>query len=444
MIHLRRAVAEAGNYSRPSTVQGAMKNRSLVAALVLMVLGWISPTMGWAAPGDLDPSFGSGGRVLTNFTSDFDLAAAVAIQPDGKIVAAGSIEFENRFALARYEPDGTLDTSFDGDGKVITSFTSDHDSAQDVAIQEDGKIVAAGTAGGAGFALARYEDDGALDLSFGESGKVVTKLTGGFVIALAVAIQPDGKIVAAGRGAGAGGRFALARYEPDGTLDASFGEGGKVLTNFTKGPDLALAMAIQADGKIVAAGRAAGAGRRFALARYDANGALDPSFGRNGRVFTNLTPGDDAARDVAIQPDGRIVAAGHASGKASRFALTRYMPNGALDPTFGGNGKVFTDLTPGTDIAFGIAIQSDQRILAAGHAGGSRAAPRDHTFAFARYRPNGALDRTFSGNGKRRVNFTPGDDWAMDLAIQPDGRIVAAGRAAGAGGRFALVRLTGA
>ena len=142
-----------------------MKSRSVVAALAVAILGWILSQPGWAAPGDLDPSFGSGGRVLTNFTSDFDLAAAVAIQPDGKIVATGSIEFENRFALARYEPDGTLDSSFDGDGKVITSFTSDHDSAQDVAIQEDGKIVAAGTAGGAGFALARYEDDGALDLS---------------------------------------------------------------------------------------------------------------------------------------------------------------------------------------------------------------------------------------------------------------------------------------
>lgn len=421
-----------------------MKSRSVVAALAVAILGWIPPQPGWAAPGDLDPSFGSGGRVLTNFTSDFDLAAAVAIQPDGKIVAAGSIEFENRFALARYEPDGTLDSSFDGDGRVITSFTSDHDSAHDVAIQSDGKIVAAGTAEGARFALARYDPDGALDPSFGETGKVVTKLTGGHVIALAIAIQPDGKILAAGRAAGAGGRFALARYEPDGTLDASFGESGKVLTNFTKGPDLALAMAIQADGRIVAAGRAAGAGRRFALARYDADGTLDLSFGRKGRVFTNLTPGDDAARDVAIQSDGRIVAAGHASGKASRFALTRYLPDGALDPTFGGNGKIFTDLTPGIDNAFGVAIQPDGRIVAAGYASGPRAAARNSSFAFVRYRPNGALDRTFSGDGKRRVNFTPQRDWAMDLAIQPNGKIVAAGRAAGAGGRFALVRLTGA
>jgi uncharacterized delta-60 repeat protein len=305
-----------------------MKSRLALAASAVLIQSWILTPSGWAAPGDLDLSFGGDGKVLTNLTSDDDMAFGVAIQPDGRIVAVGSADFQNVFALTRYTTDGSLDATFDGDGKLTTTFTGDHDSAHDLAIQADGKIVAVGTGGFDSYALARYESDGTLDPSFGGNGKVLTNLTGGFDVAYAVAIQANGKIVVAGRSAGAGGRFAVARYESDGSLDSSFGGDGKVLTNFTRGLDLAL----------------------------------------------------------------------------------------------------------------GIAIQSDRRIVAAGHAGGTRTSPRNHRFAIARYRANGALDRTFSGDGKRVVDFTSGDDWAQDVAIQRGGKIVAAGRAAGAGGRFALAR----
>jgi uncharacterized delta-60 repeat protein len=306
-----------------------MKSRLALAASAALIQSWILTPSGWAAPGDLDLSFGGNGKVATNFTSGDDMAFGVAIQSDGRIVAVGSADFQNEFALARYTPDGSVDASFDGDGKLTTTFTGDHDSAHDLAIQADGKIIAAGTAGFDSYALARYESDGSLDHSFSEDGKVRTNLTGGFDVAYAVAIQANGTIVVAGRSAGAGGRFALARYESDGSLDHSFSEDGKVLTNLTRGLDL----------------------------------------------------------------------------------------------------------------ASGIAIQSNRRIVAAGHAGGTRASPRNHKFAIVRYRANGALDRSFSGDGKRVVDFTSGDDWAQDVAIQPDGKIVAAGRAAGAGGRFALARI---
>ena len=361
-----------------------MKSRLALAALAVLIQAWILPPSATAAPGDLDLSFGGNGKVATNFTSGDDMAFGVAIQSDGRIVAVGSADFQNEFALARYTPDGSLDASFDGDGKLTTTFTGDHDSAHDLAVQADGKIVAAGTAGFDSYALARYESDGSLDPSFGEEGKVLTNLTGGFDVAYAVAIQADGKIVVAGRSAGAGGRFALARYESD--------------------------------------------------------GSLDPSFNGDGKVFTNFTSGDDYARDVAIQADGKIVVAGSAGGAGGRFALARYESDGRLDPSFNGDGKVLTNFTRGVDLALGIAIQSNQRIVAAGHAGGTRASPRNHKFAIARYRANGALDRSFSGDGKRVLNFTSGDDWAQDVVIQPDGKIVAAGRAAGGGGRFALAR----
>jgi len=369
---------------RPPPVQQSMKSRLALAGFAVLIQSWILPPSGWAAPGDLDLSFGGNGTVATNFTSTDDMAFGVAIQSDGRIVAVGSANFQNEFALARYAHDGSLDASFDGDGKFTTTFTGDHDSAHDLAIQTDGKIVAAGTAGFDSFALARYESDGTLDPSFGEDGKVLTNLTGGFDVAYAVAIQANGKIVAAGRSAGAGGRFALARYESD--------------------------------------------------------GSLDPSFSGDGKVFTSFTSGDDYARDMAIQADGKIVVAGSAGGAGGRFALARYESDGSLDPSFSADGKVLTNFTRGVDLALGIAIQSNRRIVAAGHAGGTRASPRNHKFAIARYRANGALDRSFSGDGKRMLNFTSGDDWAQDVAIQPDGKIVAAGRAAGAGGRFALAR----
>jgi uncharacterized delta-60 repeat protein len=414
-----------------------MSKKSTLAAVAILIQAWVLAPAAWAAPGDLDHSFGQKGKVRTNFTAGDDMVFGVAIQPDGKIVAAGGADFEDRFALARYDTGGTLDASFGDQGKVLTSLTGGHDVALDVAVQPDGKIVAVGTGGFNSFALARYEGNGTLDPSFDGDGMVLTEIPRGLVIGYAVAIQPDGKIVVAGR---AGRRFALARYDTDGALDPAFGDGGIVLTNFTRRLDHARGVAIQPDGKIVAAGRAGRRGGRFALARYDSDGALDPSFGRDGRVVTNFTPGEDSARDVAIQPDGKIVAAGRAAGSGDRFALARYRTDGTLDPTFGSNGKVLTNFTPGSDLALGIAIQPNRRIVAAGHAGGTRAAPRDHRFAIARYRPNGALDRTFSGNGKRMVNFTPGDDWAQDVALQPDGKIVAAGRAGGAGGQFALAR----
>jgi uncharacterized delta-60 repeat protein len=407
----------------------------LLAACLL--LGALAPPA-LAEAGTLDSSFGVAGKVMTNIGAGFDAAFGVAVQPaDGKVVAAGRTSGGGgKFALARYNADGTLDTSFGGDGKVTTNFTSGDDWANAVVIQTDGKIVAAGRASGAGgkFALARYNTGGSLDTSFGGDGTVITNFTSGDDLIFGVAIQPaDGSIVVAGFvDDGPGSKLGLARYHANGTRDTTFDVDGRVTTDLTNGPDGAYGVAIQpADGKIVAAGTADF--QKFALARYNTDGSLDTSFSDNGTARPDFTDGSDYARSVTIQPaDGKIVAVGSAGDES--FALARYDTDGTPDTTFSGNGKVITGFTPGSDFARSVVVQADGRIVAAGTADLSK-------FAVARYDLDGSLDLTFSGNGKTVTDFTPGADGAYGVAIQPsDGKIVAAGVAGGNNKKFALAR----
>jgi uncharacterized delta-60 repeat protein len=331
------------------------------------------------ADGSLDASFGPGGKVTTDF-GGFDAASAAVIQPDGRIVAAGR-SGSGDFALARYNADGSLDPTFGSGGKVTTDFGG-FDAAFGVALQADGKIVAAGQGGpGGGFAFARYNTDGSLDPSFGSGGEVTTHFTSGVEVVIAVAIQLDGKIVVTGQTfAGGFQQFALARYNADGSLDASFGSGGIVATNFGFDSAFGGALAIQSNGKIVAAGRA---GTDFLLARYNGDGNLDATFGSGGIVTTDFGGAFfDAAFGVALQSNGKIVAAGGTFngfvGPSADFALARYNPDGSLDASFGSGGKLTTDFG-GFDVARSVALQSDGKIVAAG-TGGSGS-----DFALARY-----------------------------------------------------------
>jgi uncharacterized delta-60 repeat protein len=387
----------------------------------------------FAAPGDLDPSFGGDGKVITNFSPGLDEGNDVAIQADGKVVVAGGAA--GRFAVARYEMDGSLDDSFSGNGKVKTNFVGGADRALGVAVQTNGRIVVAGIHGigaNATFALVRYTPDGNLDPSFSGNGKVKTNFTPSIDFANDVSIQADGKIVAAGLAGAAPlahtGSFALTRYRPNGNLDGTFGGDGKVRTNFTDDLDVAFGVALQANGKIVTAGGAGGINPAFALARHRPNGTLDDSFGGDGKVTTNFSPfgSHDQAHDLAIQADGRIVAVGLAQEPDFVFALARYRPNGSLDTSFGGDGKVRTDFgSPDLDQANDVAIQADGRIVAAGSANGD--SPPRGTFALARYTTDGSLDDSFGAGGKVTTNFTGRFDGASSVALHADGRIVAAG-----------------
>jgi uncharacterized delta-60 repeat protein len=407
-----------------------------------------------AAPGDLDTSFGGDGKVTTDFTSRADAAFDVALQVDERIVAAGGSAFDGtnpKFAVARYNTDGTLDTSFGGDGKVTTDLTSRADAVFGVAIQADQKIVAAGDAGIGGanskFGVVRYNVDGTLDTSFGGDGKVTTDFTSRLDSVAGLAIQTDGKILVSG-GSGVDGsnpKFALARYNTDGTLDTSFGGDGKVTTDFTSRLDFANSVAVQDDAKIVAAGlaRPSGSRAKFALARYNIDGTLDTSFGGDGKVTTGFTSAADSAQKVVIQGDSKLVAAGIAGslGSNPKFAVARYNTDGTLDTAFGGDGKVTTDFTSRFDGAFGAGLQADGKIVAAGESGlgGAGSNPK---VALARYNIDGTLDTAFSGDGKVTTDFTSREDFSRGVAIQTDGNIVLAG-GSGLGGtnaKFALAR----
>jgi len=399
------------------------------------VWGVVAPA--WAAPGDLDPSFSGDGKALTSIGVT-DYGRGVAIQADGKIVLVGGTYAgagsTDDFALARYNDDGTLDPSFSAGGTVTTDIGGD-EAASGVAIQPDGKIMVVGS----GFALVRYKPDGSLDSSFAWGGKRTADFGGGGS-ATGVALQPDGKIVAVGFASVDADRagFAVARYNPDGSLDGSFAGDGRQTTDFG-GDAAASGVVIQPDGKIIAAGRANGLEGEgsFALARYNPDGSLDSSFAGDGRQTTDIG-GDDAAADVALQPDGSIVAVGSSYSfiaGSTAFVIARYDADGSPDGSFGGFGGLRFTSFGGTDSAYGVAIDPDGKIVAVGDASGD--------FGLARYQLDGSLDATFSDDGTQTTDFGGSDgayDGAYDVALQPDGRIVAVGDASG---DFALARYEG-
>ena len=307
----------------PAIFRRALLTPALAALLVL------AAGSAQATPAGPTATLGRRGDVTTTFgLKTDDLAQAVAVQPDGRIVAAGyssggSGSGDSSFALLRYRPDGTLDSTFGSGGKVTTDFEAGGSTAQAVAVQPDGKIVAAGervvTRPDFDIALARYNADGALDAGFGSGGKVTATFGPTSDFAGAVAVQPDGKIVLAGASGVPQQRdeaFALARFKPDGSLDSGFGSAGMVTTRFASpGDEAAQALVLQPDGKIVAVGSELVGSREgpsdFALARYTPEGVLDPTFGSGGKVTTSFGSASDFANGAVLQPDGKIVVAGY-------------------------------------------------------------------------------------------------------------------------------------
>jgi uncharacterized delta-60 repeat protein len=421
----------------------------------MLVATLLTPALAQAAkPGDLDRSFGGDGKVKTGFECRCS-AYSVTIAPRGRIVAVGGAsEANGDFAVGRYRPNGELDPSFSDDGQVTTDFFGGGEAALSVAIDSHRRIVAAGYAcqppttrcpfSYGDVSLARYEPDGTLDGTFGRRGRVWDGFVSGFA-ARAVAIDSRDRIVVVGSSAD---RFALARYKPSGSLDRSFGSDGRVTT--AMGPpnrtDFANSVAIDRRGRIVAAGYTHDRDdkRLFALARYKPNGRLDRSFSGNGKLRTAIG-GISYANSVAIDSHDRIVAGG--VGMRSRdyvFALARYKPNGRLDRTFSRDGTVMTafhspSIRGGAGaVAKAVVIDSRQRIVTAGVAGNDvEYQSEDNDYALARYKPNGRLDRSFSDDGKvSRVRSSHG---AQGAAIDSRDRIVVAD----GGGKFVLYRYIG-
>jgi uncharacterized delta-60 repeat protein len=409
------------------------------ASACLLALATAPPAL--AVAGTLDPTFSVDGKAITNFTTGDDYIWDVALQSDGKIVGAGGSDGGRSVALARYNTDGTPDATFGAGGMVTTDMTTGADQAQAVAVQVDQKIVVAGRAGGSGgrFGLARYDTAGVLDPAFSGDGKVFTNLVSGYDHAWALAIQSDGKIVAAGAAQVRGGAFALVRYNADGTLDTTFSDDGKVTTNFTTGDDWVWDIAIQTDGKIVASGVAGASpsNKMVALARYNTDGSRDGTFSGDGKVTWNPTTGWEDAAGVGIQLDGKIVIAGAGGGNGGRLLVMRFNPDGGTDSSFSGDGMARTNFTSRDDFAWDVSLQTDGKIVAAGTAGlGGGTAD----FVVARYGTTGTLDSSFGVGGKVVTSLTTGTDVATAVTIQLDGNIVVGGRVGGAGGRFGVAR----
>jgi uncharacterized delta-60 repeat protein len=404
--------------------------RALGSVVAAIAIAFVVNSSAAAAPGDLDSGFSGDGLTVTTFRDSYGVATSVAMQPDERTVVAGSmhrnLSIVADFALARYTRHGRLDRTFSANGRARTDFGGRFDEALGLAIQPDGKILAVGRATD-DIAVARYESDGSLDASFSRNGKRVIDL-GGTDTAFDVVVQADGRIVVAGTD---GRDFAILRLQADGGTDAGFGVAGVARTDFDGFQDVARTIAIDAAGEIVAGGSALVDEKRrsdFAVARYGSDGTLDADFGDAGLVRTDFVSFDDAITDIVLAPKGAIVASGHAeeypddADQASDVALARYEADGSLDPGFGDAGTVRTDFGSYFDEAEGMALQADGRIVVAAHyLDGS-----SDTAAVARYETDGDLDPSFGHGGIAVSRASVSGDRVGGLALRPDGRIVVA------------------
>jgi uncharacterized delta-60 repeat protein len=431
----------------------------------------------FAAEGELDPLFGSSGKQTTSFSAWNDEARDSALQADGKIVLVGRAGndqgTEDDFALLRYNRDGQLDTSFGIGGKVTTAFFNPDtgwDVAEAVAIQPDGKIIAAGwsvtPADNRVFALARYLPNGQLDASFGVNGMVTTAIRGEDDFIRDIAIQADGKLVVTGASLDPATNprqydIATARYLPNGQLDPSFDGDGIAITPIGGSDERANGIVIQRDDRIVVAGASCNAlscdtingNFDFAFVRYNPDGSLDHSFNDDGKATfaTAILTHSDGAKRLVLQADDALVAAGgRDKGDANYrqlgdFALVRVLPNGQLDTSFGSSGWVKTPIGLDASGANDIAYRGDGKLVVVGAAAYNTV---NNDFAIALYHHDGSLDQTFgsAGTGIVTLPLGMGEDHANAVNLQPDGKIVVTGAADSGSYRldFAALRLEGA
>ena len=386
-----------------------------------------------AQPGVLDASFGTGGIVTTSVLTGYNNAEAIAVQPDGKIIVAGNVGPSSSYnvGVVRYNEDGSLDPTFGLGGMAVIEASIFLDFAMDIALQPDGKILLAGRifsgSTGSSSLLIRLLPNGELDNSFGTGGIVNPQFGGTDNNAESVALQQDGKILIGGHH---GDRFAVTRFNTDGSIDNTFGNAGMAKANVGISLCYVNDIAVQRDGKIIAAGMGFNdfSSYGFAVARFNTDGSLDIDFADLGTKLFNIGEGNDFFLSVELQSNDKIVLGGHTWVEnlpllQYDLAVVRLNVDGSIDETFGDNGSTTTNIVFGGNYGTSMVLQPDDKIIQ----NGNISIPSAENVAIVRYTADGALDNTFGTNGITTVDVNGFSDYSEGIAMQPDGKIVTAG-----------------
>jgi len=379
--------------------------------------------------GTLDAAYGNGGVVTTNISASTNILNSVIITTTGKIIAGGTTMLNgiNQFILLRYTTTGSVDNTFGDNGKVVTDFNGTASIIWSLALQSDGKIVAAGTAdnGNKDFAVARYNDDGTPDLSFNLTGKIISDFSF-YDWPRSVKVSPDGKIYVGGQSYDGNGypRFTIVCYTSNGAFDPNFNAGqGYTVVSFGQSYDILTNIEVQADGKIIATGQTTtdGADGLIELIRLNTDGTIDNGFGSNGNglITTGINSGYDESDCISVQTDGKIFIGGYNSYFTSnielRYTAFRFNSNGTPDDQFGSNGQI-SDFIPGAYYFYNsIFEQNDGKILALSESNG----PTNNRLFLSRFNSNGTPDNSFGQNGRHEFDYSDGA-WQF----QPDGKIL--------------------
>ncbi len=377
--------------------------------------------------------------VRTDIAGGYDEARSVVFDTQGRVLVGGytvngSTGYD--FAVVRYKADGTLDNSFGNGGKITTDFAGSTDIGYSVTTDAQGRVLVGGYANngstGADFAVVCYTADGTLDNSFGNGGKVTTDFAGSSDVGYSVTTDAQGRVLVGGYAVNGstGYDFAVVRYKADGTLDNSFGNGGKVTTNVAGSSDFGYSVTTDTQGRVLVSGHAnnGSTGADFAVVRYTADGTLDNSFGNGGKVTTNVAGSSDVGFSVTTDTQGRVLVGGYAvnGSTGNDFAVVRYKADGTLDNSFGNGGKVTTNVAGSSDVGFSVTTDTQGRVLVGGYAyNGSTGVD----FAVVRYKADGTLDNSFGTNGKVTTDLGGNSsDLGFSIAIDPaTGRIAVAG-----------------
>ena len=432
---------------------------AVLAALMIAGSGLaVTTTTAYATDGILDTTFGTGGKVTSSVTgSSVDVGNAMAIASDGSIFVAGSTGTSLDFVIAKYTSSGQLDTSFGTTGFSVVDIGSAYDSASSITVLPSNSILIGGTTGSGSsenFALIKLLSNGTLDTSFGTSGKVTTNFTGNNRdSSQGMAISRNGEIYLSGLVSTAGAiDFGVAKYTALGALDQTFSGDGLLTidvpnSNGVSDTDDAHAIALHPDGSIILGGYYDGTPVVSTLVKISASGVLDSTFDQDGKVSTDFFSGySEQINAIAVSLSGDIYVAGdgyNPDGSNTNFFVGKYTSTGALDLTFSSDGKAYADFFGGTDVATSVAVLADGTVLAGGTI---TATDTRNDFGLVKFTAAGLVDTSFGTNGKVTTSFSIGHDVATAMGITLSGSIILggySGYSAGISGDFAVVKYSG-